>query len=67
MGANVEEAHGSHSKPDFIGKMSIANKEARETLYWLRVLAALRYTLLSKLLSGELSVGELNTKEEATL
>jgi four helix bundle protein len=40
VGANVEEAHGSHSKPDFIAKMSIANKEARETNYWLRLLAA---------------------------
>lgn len=40
VGANVEEAHGSHSKPDFISKMSIATKEARETNYWLRLLAA---------------------------
>lgn len=40
VGANVEEAHGSHSKPDFIAKMSIANKEARETKDWLRLLAA---------------------------
>jgi four helix bundle protein len=40
VGANVDEAHGSHSKPDFIAKMSIANKEARETNYWLRLLAA---------------------------
>lgn len=40
VGANVEEAHGSHSKPDFIAKMSIANKAARETNYWLRLLAA---------------------------
>ena len=40
IGANVEEAHGSQSKPDFISKMSIATKEARETNYWLRLLAA---------------------------
>jgi four helix bundle protein len=40
VGAIVEEAHGSQSKPDFIAKMSIANKEARETNYWLRLLAA---------------------------
>ena len=40
IGANVEEAHGSHSKPDFIAKMSIATKEARETNYWLRLIAA---------------------------
>jgi four helix bundle protein len=40
VGANVEETHGSHSKPDFVAnKMSIANKEALETCYWLRLLA----------------------------
>lgn len=40
IGANVEEAHGSQSKPDFIAKMYIACKEARETHYWLRLLIA---------------------------
>ena len=40
IGANVEEAHGSQSKPDYIAKMSIACKEARETRYWLRLSAA---------------------------
>jgi four helix bundle protein len=38
VGANIEEAQGSQSKADFISKMSIACKEARETLYWLRLL-----------------------------
>ena len=37
VGANVEEAIGAFSKDDFIYKMSIALKEARETHYWLRV------------------------------
>ena len=40
IGANVEEAHGSQSKADFIAKMYISCKEARETHYWLRLLAA---------------------------
>ncbi|HAB16481.1 MAG TPA: four helix bundle protein, partial [Verrucomicrobiales bacterium] len=40
IGANVEEAQGSQSRPDFVAKMSIATKEARETHYWLRLLAA---------------------------
>lgn len=40
IGANVEEAQGGQSRPDFISKMSIALKEARETLYWLRLLQA---------------------------
>lgn len=38
VGANVEEAIGAISKKEFISKMSIANKEARETKYWLRLL-----------------------------
>ncbi len=38
IGANVEEAIGGQSTKDFISKMSIAYKEARETHYWLRLL-----------------------------
>ena len=38
IGANVEEATAAQSKRDFISKMSIASKEARETKYWLRLL-----------------------------
>ncbi|MHA7129420.1 four helix bundle protein [Algoriphagus namhaensis] len=39
IGANVEEAQAAHSKLDFIAKLTIANKEARESQYWLNVLA----------------------------
>ena len=35
-----EEANGAQSKADFTAKMYIACKEARETLYWLRLIAA---------------------------
>ena len=38
IGANVEEASAAQSRKDFISKMSIASKEARETNYWLRLL-----------------------------
>ncbi|MDQ7816591.1 MAG: four helix bundle protein [Melioribacteraceae bacterium] len=38
IGANVEEATAAQTKRDFITKMSIASKEARETKYWLRLL-----------------------------
>lgn len=38
IGANVEEATAAQSKKDFISKMAIASKEARETKYWLRLL-----------------------------
>lgn len=40
IGANVEEAQSGQSKADFISKMEIALKEARETKYWLRILLA---------------------------
>src|SRR5260221_11850753 len=38
IGANVEEASAAQSKKDFITKMAIASKEARETRYWLMLL-----------------------------
>lgn len=38
IGANVEEAIGGQSRKDFLSKISIAYKEARETHYWLRLL-----------------------------
>ena len=38
IGANVEEAQAGQSRADFISKYSIALKEARETIYWLRLL-----------------------------
>jgi len=38
IGANIEEAVAAQSKKDFLSKMSIALKEARETHYWLRVI-----------------------------
>lgn len=39
IGANVEEADGAVTKRDFINKMAIARKEAKETKYWLRLIA----------------------------
>lgn len=38
VGANTEEAQAGQSKKDFISKMSIASKEARESKYWIRLL-----------------------------
>jgi four helix bundle protein len=38
IGANVEEAIGGQSRKDFLAKLSVAYKEARETNYWLRIL-----------------------------
>ncbi|MFH1826129.1 MAG: four helix bundle protein [bacterium] len=38
VGANMEEADSAVSKKDFIHKVSISKKEARETKYWLTIL-----------------------------
>ncbi len=38
IGANVAEGTAAQTRKDFITKMSIASKEARETLYWLKLL-----------------------------
>jgi four helix bundle protein len=40
IGANVEESQAAESRADFIHKLGIAQKEARESVYWLRVLSA---------------------------
>ncbi|NCO56049.1 MAG: four helix bundle protein [Bacteroidetes bacterium] len=40
IGANVSEAVNGQSVKDFISKLSIARKEAQETLYWLNLLEA---------------------------
>lgn len=39
VGANYCEADDGESKKDFIHKLSIAKKEARESKYWLRMIA----------------------------
>ena len=38
IGANVNEAIAGQSKRDFVYKLNIALKEARETSYWLNLL-----------------------------
>jgi len=38
IGANIEEAIGGQSNKDFVSKLSVAYKEARETRYWINLL-----------------------------
>jgi four helix bundle protein len=47
IGANINESTAAQSKADFIHKMSIASKEARETKYWLRLLDKSNLTTIS--------------------
>jgi len=43
IGANIEESIGGQSDKDFLSKLEISFKEARETAYWIRLLAATDY------------------------
>lgn len=47
IGANVREAESGESRADFLHKIMVAQKEARETLYWLRLIEE------SRLMSAE--------------
>ena len=38
VGANIEEAVAASSRRDFLYRMTVASKEARESVYWLRLL-----------------------------
>lgn len=43
IGANVSEAQAAQSKADFISKLSISSKEAREANYWINLLIETKY------------------------
>ena len=43
IGANVNEAQAAQSTNDFISKLSISSKEARESKYWLELLTETDY------------------------
>ena len=45
IGANIAEAQYAQSKADFLSKMTIALKEASETLYWLQLLSEAGFIL----------------------
>jgi four helix bundle protein len=42
VGANLEEAKAGSSKRDFVRYVEISLREARETVYWLRICVALK-------------------------
>lgn len=48
VGANIHEGVASESKKDFIHKLSIACKEAKETSYWLNLLKDSNYLTLEQ-------------------
>jgi four helix bundle protein len=56
-GSNYEEARGAESRADFIHKVSVATKEMREALYWLKLV---RKAELSPRRSVDGLIGEVN-------
>lgn len=52
IGANIEESIGAQSERDFYAKLTIAYKEARESVYWIKLLQATNY--LSEIQSTKL-------------
>ncbi len=59
VGALVSEAEFAQSKADFISKLSIALKEANETLYWLSLLKDSEFIDEKMLKSIQLDAEEL--------
>lgn len=53
VGANVREAHNAESNADFIHKLSIAQKECDEALYWLELLKETDYLTQNEFQSME--------------
>jgi four helix bundle protein len=52
VGANMQEADGAETKKDFVHKISVAYKEARESRHWLATIRATE-------LKGDAEVSEL--------
>jgi four helix bundle protein len=59
IGANIEEAQAGQSRADFASKCAIALKEARETLYWLRLLEATEVITATRLVELKTEADEL--------
>ena len=58
IGANLEEAQGANTKPEFINSTNIAKREARETNYWLRLMAECNSIQIKKRMQNLLSESE---------
>jgi four helix bundle protein len=59
IGANVEEAISAESRKDFLHKMNLALKEARESHYWLRLLDASEIEVIGGLRQHLMAADEL--------
>ena len=48
IGANIEESIGGRSDKEFLFKLEILYKEARETIYWLKLLKETDYISINE-------------------
>lgn len=60
IGANYCEADDAESKKDFIHKIGICKKEARETKYWLRLIANAKPEIRDEIKKLWIEAKELN-------
>ena len=58
VGANIAEAQAAESRADFVHKFALAQKEARESLYWLQLLQK------SGIVAGQRLSGLIDETEE---
>ena len=56
VGANVEEGDGCVTTPDFVNKMAISRKEAKEARFWLRLISG-KY-IKEEIISGDIIEAE---------
>src|SRR5438132_5734132 len=54
VGSNYEEAGAGQTKADFISKLCISRKESRESLFWLRLIAA-KHLLAPETIADDIS------------
>ncbi len=69
IGANYEEAQAAESKNDFLHKLQIALKEARESCYWLKLLersGAIPKERTEKVIQESLEIRAILTKAVVT-
>ncbi|QOG02407.1 four helix bundle protein [Flavobacterium sp. MDT1-60] len=59
IGANIEESIGGRSDKEFLFKLEISYKEARETIYWLKLLKATDYISVNEFNSIYMSADEI--------
>ena len=59
IGANIEESIGGRSDKEFLFKLEISYKEARETIYWLKLLKATDYISANEFESIDIEAEEI--------